>query len=163
MAVLIVRNPRNSGLKKNQEVKKSAEQKVRENGTYFSYKKLGTRIEFTGDIAILVGLTSGKTTPKAKAVPYADKGPHEIYYYRVTDSLRADLPKNVENVAEFAGGVRIYADEGCIRVIPGESEAERFTVFRSGNTLLIRIGKSMKELEKEQRKKDQAEIGVWRA
>lgn len=73
MAVIIASNPRNSGFKKDT-VKKSAEQKVRESGTYFSFKKLGTRIEFTGDLAILVGLTSGKTTPKAKAVPYAGKG-----------------------------------------------------------------------------------------
>lgn len=81
----------------------------------------------------------------------------------MTDSLRADLPKNIKNVAEFAGGVRIYTDKGCIKVIPGENEEERFTVFQSGDTLLIRIGKSIKVLEKQQKKKDLAEIGVWRA
>ena len=160
MPVSIVINKQNMGLQK---PKKSAEQRVREQVNYVSYKKLGKHFDVSGDTVILVGITKGSVKPKAKVVAYNDDGQHDAYYYRADESLQADIPKNAENVCEYVGGMRIYTESGLVKTLHGKTEEERITVFRHGDILIIRMGKSINELAKEQKKKDLEKIGVWRA
>ena len=175
MAISIVINKENKGLKK--KATKGARQTVETSLVYQSYKNAGEQFMVTGDTCILVGLTEGKSEPKAKVVTYNNnkepevpkelstllENPHEIYFYREDGKTKISIPKNVKNVAAFVGGVRIYTENGLVKTIRGKEPDEKICVFRHGDTLFIRLGKTMNELVKEQKKKEEAKMGVWRA
>ena len=105
---------------------------------------------------VLVGDTTGEGNLKSKIFGEIH-GIQSGIVYTEKDKHLLDLPKTVSNVGQFTGEVRMYSKNGVTKVVEGEI----ITIFKTKDRLYFRIGKTHKQSEEEEKRKELASQGIY--
>ena len=165
MSVIIVRHPENSTkTKTNKEMMQKKFEQLSRNRNDVRFKDRAEKMFISDDPeVILLGIPVNGTKPKAAYVDFDEGISHFLYHFREDERTVAHLPKGIVNVISFSSDFRIYDSTGICHTFRNPYPGENMNLFADRKNIYVRIGKSHKQKLQEEKDKELAKIGVWRA